>query len=49
MDGKARGDRVMITIGKYAGHAGTIESNAYQRTVDYPDEYFNGASRHAGY
>ena len=37
-----RGDRVKITTGKYAGHAGTIESNAYQRTVDYPEEFTNG-------
>ena len=34
-----RGDRVKI---QYAGHTGTIESNVYQRTVDYPDEWFNG-------
>ena len=36
------GDRVRITSGKYAGHQGTMESNVYQRTVDYPDEWFNG-------
>ena len=39
---KARGDRVRITGGKYAGQTGTVESNVYQRTVDYPDEWFNG-------
>ena len=31
-----------ITSGKYAGHIGTVESNVYQRTVDYPDELNNG-------
>ena len=31
-----------ITSGKYAGHMGTVESNVYQRTVDYPDEWNNG-------
>ena len=39
---RRRGDRVRITTGKYAGHKGTIESNVYQRTVDYPDEFANG-------
>jgi transcription antitermination factor NusG len=39
---RRRGDRVKITSGKYAGRAGTIESNVYQRTVDYPDEWANG-------
>ena len=39
---RRRGDRVKITTGRYAGQTGTIESNVYQRTVDYPDEYFNG-------
>jgi len=34
-----RGDRVTITTGKYGGHTGTVESNVYQRTVDYPDEF----------
>ena len=32
----------MITTGKNAGRTGTIESNVYQRTVDYPDEFANG-------
>ena len=31
----------MITTGMYAGHVGTVESNVYQRTVDYTDEWFN--------
>ena len=31
-----------IISGKYAGHTGTVESNMYQRTVDYPDEWHNG-------
>jgi len=39
---RRRGDRVMITNGKYAGHQGTVESNVYQRTVDYPEELHNG-------
>ena len=39
---RRRGDRVVITSGKYAGHSGTVESNVYQRTVDYPDEWHNG-------
>ena len=42
MDAPPRGDRVRITTGKYAGHKGTVESNVYQRTVDYPDEWNNG-------
>ena len=25
-----------------AGHSGTVESNVYQRTVDYPDVWHNG-------
>ena len=28
----------MITTSKYAGHMGTVESNVYQRTADYPEE-----------
>ena len=39
---RRRGDRVTITTGKYAGHQGTVENNVYQRTVDYPDEWYNG-------
>ncbi len=39
---RRRGDRVTITNGKYAGHTGTVESNVFQRTVDYPDEWANG-------
>ena len=31
-----------ITTGKSAGHQGTVESNVYQRTVDWPDEWHNG-------
>ncbi len=33
-----RGNRVTITDGN-AGRFGTVESNVYQRTVDYPDEW----------
>ena len=36
------GDRVTITTGKYAGRTGTVDSNVFQRTVDYPDELANG-------
>ena len=39
---RKRGDRVKIISGKYAGHTGTVESNVYQRMVDYPDEWNNG-------
>ena len=39
---RRRGDRVTITSGKYAGHTGKVESNVYQRTVDYLNEWFNG-------
>jgi len=39
---RRRGDRVRITTDKYAGHVGTIESNVYQKTVDYPDEWASG-------
>ena len=39
---RRRGDRVTITSGKYAGNTGTVESNVFQRTVDYPDEWANG-------
>jgi hypothetical protein len=39
---RRRGDRVKITTGKYAGRTGTIESDVYQLTMDYPDEWANG-------
>ncbi len=39
---RRRGDRVTITIGKYAGRTGIVESNVYQKTVDYPGEWSNG-------
>ena len=39
---RRRGDRVTISSGKYAGRSGTIESNVFQRTVDYPDELSEG-------
>ena len=39
---RCRGGRVTITSGKYAGRTGTIESNVYQKTVDYLDEWANG-------
>ena len=39
---RRRSDRVSITSGKYAGRSGTVESNVFQRTLDYPDELANG-------
>ena len=39
---RRRGDRVTITSGRYANYNGTVESNVYQRTMDYPDEWANG-------
>ena len=39
---RRRGDRVKNTTGKYTRHTGTVESDVYQRTVDYPDEWNNG-------
>ncbi len=36
---RRRGDRVTITTGKYAGHKGTVESNVFERTGDFPDEW----------
>ena len=39
---RRRGDRVIITIGRYEGHGGTVEANVYQKTADYPDEFSNG-------
>ena len=39
---RKRGDRVTITTGKYAGHSGTVDSNVFQRTADYPGELSEG-------
>jgi len=39
---RRRSDQVTITSGKYAGHLGTVESNVYQRAVDYPGKLANG-------
>jgi len=39
---RRRSHRVTITTGKNAGHTGNVESNFFQRTVDYPDEFANG-------
>ena len=39
---RRRGDRVKIIRGKYTGQFGAVESNVYQRTADYPDEWANG-------
>ena len=37
-----RGDRVTIVPGRYKGCTGVVDSAVFQRTVDYPDEYFPG-------
>ena len=34
--------RPYLEFQEYSGHLGTIESNVYQRTVGYPDEWYNG-------
>ena len=39
---RRRGDKVIIISGRYEGHRGTVESNVYQKTVDYPEEWANG-------
>ncbi len=39
---RRHGDRVTITTGKYAGQTGIVESNVFQKTVDYPTELSNG-------
>ena len=39
---RRRGDRVRIITGKCAGQTGTVESNVFQKTVDYPGELSNG-------
>ena len=39
---RKRGDRVRITTGQHAGRTGTVESNVYQKTVDFPKELANG-------
>ena len=37
-----RRPRGVITTGKYAGHTGTIGSNVFHRSADYPDDLYNG-------
>ena len=39
---RRRGERVKIISGKYAGHTGTVDSNVFQKTVDFPGELANG-------
>ena len=39
---RRRGDRVKITNGRYAGHQGTVESNVYQKTVDWSEDFYDG-------
>ena len=38
---RRRGDRVRIITGKCAGQTGAVESNVFQKTVDYLDEWSN--------
>ena len=33
-----RGTRVRIISGRYAGRSGTVHSNVFQKTVDFPEE-----------
>ena len=33
------GDPVTIVSGRYKGHTGVVDSDVFQRTVGYPDEY----------
>lgn len=40
LDSAAR--RPGVTTVKFASRFGTAESNVYQRTVDYPDQWANG-------
>ena len=37
--GFTRGDRVTIISGRYAGQDELVDSNVFQKTVDYPEEY----------
>ena len=37
-----RGTRVRIIYGRYAGRAGTVEANVFQKSVDYPEEFAMG-------
>ena len=37
-----RGTRVTVTSGKYAGARAVVESNVYQKSVDYPEEPADG-------
>ena len=39
---RKRGARVRITTGKYTGQTGTVDSNVFQRTADYPNDLSNG-------
>ena len=39
---RKRGDQVRIATGKYRGRTGTVESNVFQKTMDYPDQLSNG-------
>ena len=31
-----------VTSGRYAGRAGSVDANVFQRTVDYPEEFAEG-------
>ena len=32
-----RGDRVTVIYGRFAGHAGRVESTVHQKSIDQPD------------
>lgn len=37
-----RGDRLTIISGRYAGQHGSVDSDVFQKTVDYPEEHARG-------
>ena len=39
---RRRGNMVKITTGKYVGHTGTVKANVHQRTVDWPEDFYDG-------
>ena len=43
LQGLARGTRIRIISGRYAGRTGRVEANLFQRTVDFPEDYAKGS------
>ena len=35
----SRGDRVQIISGKFKGHAGSVDANVFQRSVEFPKDH----------